>query len=107
MQQIGTDPAFPDDCKLLGDKIYPNRGPVVTAISAQQIARRRGRDRQKCLKFNRLIRKYRVYVEHAIGELKVYKAVGSLWRHPREMLPLFVCTCAGLVCRRKELGLIF
>ena len=56
MQHIGTDLAFPDECKFLGDKIHLNRGPIVTAISAQQIARRRGRDRQKCLKFNRLIR---------------------------------------------------
>ena len=43
MQPIGTYLAFPDECKHFGDKIYPNLGPIVTAISAQQIARRPNR----------------------------------------------------------------
>jgi hypothetical protein len=31
MRQIGIDlPLFPDDLYLLGDKIYPNRHPIMT-----------------------------------------------------------------------------
>jgi hypothetical protein len=34
-------------------------------------------------KLNRLISEYRIKVEHAICELKCYKVMGTLWRHPR------------------------
>ena len=30
MRRIGTDFAFPDECVLLGDKIYPNKHLIVT-----------------------------------------------------------------------------
>ena len=49
MDQLGTDLEFPDNCYLLGDKIYPNRGNVVTQVTAQQIAREPGNQRRKCL----------------------------------------------------------
>ena len=68
--QLGTDLEFPDNCYLLGDKIYPNRGNVVTQFTAQQIARKPGNQRKKCLKFNRVVKRYRIGVEHAIAELK-------------------------------------
>ena len=32
MDQLGTGLEFPDNCNLLGDKIYPNRGNVVTQL---------------------------------------------------------------------------
>ncbi|KAL4232432.1 hypothetical protein ACF0H5_007125 [Mactra antiquata] len=106
MHRIGIDISFPEDVCLLGDKIYPNRGPIMTQYTADQLTRKDPLMRRKCRKLNSLIKQYRVTVEHAIGELKVYKAVGSLWRHPRHMLPSAVKTCAALVCRRKALGII-
>ena len=45
MDQLGTYLEFPDNCYmyLLGDKIYPNRGNVVTQFTTvQQIARKPG-----------------------------------------------------------------
>ena len=62
MDQLGTDLEFPDNCYLLGDKIYPNRGNVVTQVTAQQIARKPGNQRRKCLKFNRFVQRYRIGV---------------------------------------------
>lgn len=106
MDQLGTDLPFPQMCYLLGDKIYPNRGNVLTQYTAQQIGRKQGVERRKCLKFNRYVKRYRIGVEHAIATLKVYKSVASIWRHPRPDLPSVTCICAGLVCRKKELGLI-
>ena len=46
MDQLGTGLEFPDNCNLLGDKIYPNRGNVVTQFTAQQIARKPGNQRR-------------------------------------------------------------
>ena len=50
--------------------------------------------------------RYRIGVEHAIAELKTYKSVGSLWRHPRPYQSSVTCICAGINCRKKGLGLI-
>ena len=100
MDQLKTDLEFPDNCYLLG-KIYPNRGNVVTQFTAQQIARKPGNQRRKCLKFNRFVQRYRIGVEHAIAELKTYKSVGSA--------PIFIFG-KMYMCRnslqKKELGLI-
>ena len=105
MRQIGVDLSFPDELVLLGDKIYPNRGAIMTPYTAAQLSRKRPNVRKKCRKLNSLIRSYRIRVEHTIAELKTYKAVSSVWRHPRSQLSPTVNACAALVCRRKAIGL--
>ena len=102
MQQIGTELPFPEELLLLGDKIYPNRGSIMTPYTSAQLRRKSPTERRKCRKLNRFVRKYRVRVEHAISEIKTYKSVGTLWRHPRNLLPQIVFICASLVCRRKQ-----
>ena len=104
MTQIGGDQLpFPDQCILLADKIYPNRYPLMTPYTAQQIARRQDLlEQRKCRKLNRLINSARVCVEHAIGKLKTYSAVSSKWRHSRRLLSRVVKICACLVQRRKQ-----
>jgi hypothetical protein len=42
-------------------------------------------------------------VEHAICELKCYKVMGTLWKHPRPKLKNLVKICAGFVNRRKPI----
>ena len=106
MQQIGRDLPFTDNCFLLGDKIYPNRYPVMTPYTSAQINRKQGRMRRHGSLFNKYIRKYRVCVEHSICKLKCYRVVSSEWRHPRPVLPKVVKICASLVCRRKEIGIV-
>ncbi|CAG2205556.1 unnamed protein product [Mytilus edulis] len=103
MRNIGQQLPFPDELFLLGDKIYPNRHLVLTAYTRQQIVRKPRNMQRKCRKLNRLITHYRVKVEHAIGELKKYKVMGTLWRHPRQRLTSVVTICAVFVCRRKDL----
>ena len=101
MRQLGTYLIFPEELCLLADKIYPNRTPVLTPYTFAQLARRSLVKRRSYRKFNSLIRKYRIRVEHAIADLKTYKYVG----HFGDIQ--WICTvCASLVCRRKVIGLI-
>jgi hypothetical protein len=59
--------------------------------------------RRKCRKLNRRITEYRVKVEHAICDLKHYKIIGTLWRHPRRKLKKIVELCGAFVRRRQTL----
>lgn len=103
MTQIGGPQLpFPGDCILLADKIYPNRDPIMTPYTTQQIRRRDARQQRKCSKLNRLIQRNRVCVEHAIGEIKQYQSVSTVWRHSKRMLPQVVKICACLMRRRKQ-----
>ena len=42
MDQLGTGLEFPDNCNLLGDKIYPNRGNVVTQLQHSKLLESQG-----------------------------------------------------------------
>jgi hypothetical protein len=44
-----------------------------------------------------------VKVEHAICDLKHYKIIGTLWRHPRRKLKKIVELCGAFVRRRQTL----
>ena len=101
MRRIGTELCFPEQCVLLGDKIYPNGNCIMTPYTAAQLARKEDRMKRKCKKLNRNIRYYRFGVEHAFGELKQYKITSSVWRHPRPFLSQLVTIFVGLVCRKK------
>ena len=101
MRRIGSELCFPEQCVLLGDKIYPNGNCIMTPYTAAQLARKEDRVKRKCKKLNRNIRYYRIGVEHAFVELKQYKITSSVWRHPRPLLSQLVTICAGLVCRKK------
>ena len=103
MQKIGTGLQFPDELVLLGNKIYPNHGAIITPYTSAQLARKQPLERCKCRKLNSLIKLYTVRVEPSIGELKTYRSVSLLWRHQRTMLPSTVKYSAVLVCRRKEI----
>jgi hypothetical protein len=54
-------------------------------------------------KLNRHISEYGIKVEHAICELKCYKEMGTLWRHPRPKLKNLVKICAGFVNRMTNI----
>ena len=107
MAKIGPGEAldFPDELNILGDKIYANKYPILTAFTSAQLARKQGRELRKCRQFNKYIKTYRVIVEHSIAQLKSYKCISSVWRHSRKYLSKTVNICAALVCRRKEIDL--
>ena len=83
MRQIEIDLPFPDDLYLLGNKIYPNRHPIMTPYTRQQVAVEPANLQQNCRKMNKLITEYRVKVEHSIGDIQRYNILGRLWRHKR------------------------
>ena len=101
MRRIGTELCFPEQCVLLGDKIYPNGNCIMTRYTAAQLARKVDRMKRKCKNLNRNNHYYRIGVEHAFAEFKQYKITSSVWRHPRPHLSQLVTICAGLVCRKK------
>ena len=94
---------FPRNCVLLGDCINPSRHPVVTPFTSAQLRRLPRHERNIRRKINKNIRKYRVYVEHVIRLLKVFKIIGSLYRHNRDEMGRIVCLCANLCARRSLL----
>uniref|UniRef100_A0A8W8LMU9 DDE Tnp4 domain-containing protein n=1 Tax=Magallana gigas TaxID=29159 RepID=A0A8W8LMU9_MAGGI len=98
----GRELPFPEECALLADKIYPNRYPIVTPFTSQQINRETPQVRRKYRKYNRIISSHRSIVERSIAKLKVYKTLNSIWRHPRSMLSTVVEITAGLVNRKEH-----
>ena len=107
----------------------------MTPYTSAEIKQKWGRMRRQCRLFKKYIRKYRVCNEHLTCELKCYRVVASVlrhprpvlpkvcnehltcelkcyrvvasvWRHPRPVLPKVVKICASLVCRRKEIGIV-
>jgi hypothetical protein len=105
MPQIGHNQEldFPQNVVLLADKIYPNGYPLMAPYTRRQLNVRPENVRRKCRKLNRLITEYRVKVEYAICDLKHYKIIGTLWRHPRRMLKKIVELCGAFVRRRQTL----
>jgi hypothetical protein len=75
----------------------------MTPYTRRQLNVRPDNVRRKCRKLNRLITEYRVKVEHAICDLKHYKIIGTLWRHPRRKLKKFVEMCGAFVRRLQTL----
>ena len=99
----GKELNFPIDYYLLGDKIYPNRYPLLTPYTQPQIQRKERRMRLKCIQFNKALNEHRSSIERSIGELKRFRVLGTLWRHPRRKLKRVFDICAGLVIRRADL----
>ena len=50
MRRIGTELCFPEQCVLLGDKIYPNGNYIMTPYTVAQLARKEDRMKRKCKK---------------------------------------------------------
>ena len=61
MQEIGTGLQFPDELVMLGGKIYPNHGAIITPYTSAQLAWKQPLERRKCRKLNSLIKLYRVH----------------------------------------------
>ena len=94
---------FPADTYLLADKIYPSRYHLITPYSAGQILQRPLNERAACRRLNRRISKRRIVVEHTIRNLKLFRVIGTLYRHPRRKVVMIVEICAGLSHRRAVL----
>ncbi|CAC5415220.1 unnamed protein product [Mytilus coruscus] len=99
----GLENDFPAHCFILADSIYPNAPPLVTPFKSTDIVRRPRLEQKRKRKFNLLHRKRRVYVENVIKELKTFRVIGTLYRHPRWEMSSIVELCAALAKRRADL----
>jgi hypothetical protein len=91
MAQIGNDVSlpFPDNCFLLGDKIYPNRHPVMTPYTRQQIARKPECLKNKCRKLNQKAWFNETYFTFVVNYyLCMYAVVVAM---PWEIMLLWLC----------------
>ena len=60
-------------------------------------------ERRHARKFNRELSKRRMKIEHVIKEVKTFKAVTQIWRHPRLLMPNCVQLATLLAERRLYL----
>jgi len=100
---MGPIGALPPNAKFLADKGYFDGGPLLTAVRPNQMRALNQRDSRRARKFNRRHRRRRVKVEHVIKEVKTFKAVSQLWRHPRWLMPVCVELAVFLAERRLRL----
>lgn len=105
MTPVGPGQALdlPPGAILLADQGYPDIEPLVTPFRQQQTRRMGVLQKRRAQKFNRRLGHYRVSVEHTIKHVKTYRAIGSLWRHPRWFQPIVVELCTFLAQRHIEL----
>ena len=105
MERIGPGTRYdmPGNLVLLADKGYADVPPLLTPFRAAQIRRLGRLDRQRARRFNRRLSKCRVIIEHTIKYMKSYRAVGSIWRHPRWFQPVVVELCTFLAQRHVVL----
>lgn len=99
----GRNLDIPPNAILLADRGYPDGGSLLTAVRAGQMHLLNNRQRTRARKFNRALAKRRVKVEHVIKEVKTFKAVGQIWRHPRWLLPICIELATFLAERRLRL----
>ena len=95
MPPIGDGLALdsPRNCYIFGDCIYPPAHPIVTPFTRRQVNRQHRRTRRICLRFNDVVRQHRIYVEHVIHLLKMFRVIGTLFRHPRRHIAEIICLC--------------
>ena len=75
---------------------------LLTPIRANQMRLLNNRDRRRARRFNRKLSRRRIKVEHVFKEIKTFKAIGQLWRHPRWLMPACVELAAFLSERRAR-----
>ena len=59
---------LPPNAKLLADKAYPNGGSLLTPVRAKQMPLLNHRDRRRARRFNTLLSKRRVKIEHVFKD---------------------------------------
>ena len=94
---------LPAGLSLLADRAYPDGGALTTPVRAIQMHLLNRRERRRAHKFNRCLARRRIKIEHTFKEMKTYKCIGSIWRHPKWLLPPCVELVAFLTERRVRL----
>ena len=100
---MGPIEALPPNAKLLADQGYADGGILLTPVRANQMRGLNNRDRRKARRFNRRLSRRRIKVEHVIKEVKTFKCISQLWRHPRWLIPVCIELVTFLAERRLHL----
>ena len=104
MPNIGyqaNDPLqFPAECYLLADKGYPNRYPLITPYRVNQINPATQNEQRL---YNTEHAAHRIYIEFVMRRMKTYRAVGLIFKHDWNMLPLVADISAFLAQRNIAL----
>lgn len=87
---------IPQGVVFLADKGYPDIPPLLTPFRRVQIRRLGNRARRTAINFNRNLSRRRIKIEHIYKNLKDFKCVTGIWRHPRWLLPTVVELCTFL-----------
>lgn len=85
---------LPENSYLLADKGYPNEEPLLTPWRRQRLVGHPSRTF-----FNTELSRHRESIEHTIKRFKEYKAIATLWRHPRGNAVQVMELCAALAQR--------
>ena len=99
----GCNLDLPPNAKLLADKAYPDGRSLLTPVRANQMPLLNQRNRRRARRFNTLLSKRRVKIEHVFKEMKTYKVIGQIWQQPRWLMPVCVELVALLFERRVRL----
>ena len=98
----GRNLDLPGDCHLLGDAGYRNQYHVISPYRRPEIQAAPPNEHPQMLLINDTIRRHRIYVEHLIGQLKIYRILDYVWRNPRPIQRQVVELCAGLAQMRRN-----
>ncbi|XP_061179072.1 uncharacterized protein LOC133187673 [Saccostrea echinata] len=78
----GQELDLPAGLFILADSGYPQTEPLVTPYKTADIIQQPQDERRRRRKFNIRHRSKWVYVEHVIKDIKTFRVIGSLYRHP-------------------------
>ena len=94
---------FPENTFLLAGKIYLYVYPLMTPFTNTQIRLRQLNYRHRMRSFNKKMNGKGIFVEHLHHGIKMYRVIGSLYRHSREDASYTVELCAALAHRSLQL----
>lgn len=99
----GRQLSMPPGAKLLADQGYPDDDTLLTPVRPVQMRILTNRERRRARNFNTHLASRRIKIEHVFKDMKSYKAIGNIWRHPRWLMPICIELVAFLAERRVRL----
>ena len=94
---------FPLTCRILADKGYVNRYPLIIPVRRNTLRAAPPDAREALMILNGEINRNRTYIEHLIRLMKTYRAVSTMSRHDRNIIPTLCDICAFLAQRHARL----
>ena len=81
----------------MGDQKDPNANHINDTIYYPTVSEERREVLDQHIRYRKI---------NVIAEMKVYRVISSIWRHPRPLLSQIITTCAGLMCRKRLIELL-